>query len=91
MAKTLYSQYRGPGSIPCPGTKSHMQQLKISSAETKSWHSQINKEAEGCKLPGNSLGLKVGQLGTQQLRLKGQGISAVQLGLGADLSTEASH
>ena len=31
------------GSIPGQGTRSHMMQLKIPHAATKSWHSQINK------------------------------------------------
>ena len=31
------------GSIPGQGTRSHMPQLKIPCAATKTWHSQINK------------------------------------------------
>ena len=33
----------GPGSIPGRGTRSHMLQLKILHAATKTWHSQVNK------------------------------------------------
>ena len=33
----------GPGSIPGQGTRSHMLQLKIPCATTKTWYSQINK------------------------------------------------
>ena len=33
----------GPGSIPGQGTRSHMQQLKILYAATKTWHIQISK------------------------------------------------
>ena len=33
----------GPGLIPGQGTRSHMLQLKIPHAATKTWHSQINK------------------------------------------------
>ena len=35
-------QFRGSGSIPCPGPKSHMPQVKILPATTKTWYSQIN-------------------------------------------------
>ena len=31
-----------PGSIPGHGTRSHMPQLKIPCATTKTWHKQIN-------------------------------------------------
>ena len=43
VAKTPPSQLRGPGSIPGQGTRSHMLQgkLKIPSAATKTWSSQI--------------------------------------------------
>ena len=34
---------RDPGSIPGQGTRSHMSQLKIPCATTKTWHKQINK------------------------------------------------
>ena len=43
MAKIVFSQCRGTGSIPCQGTRSHMPQLKILHAETKTQHSPINK------------------------------------------------
>ena len=43
VAKILCSQCRGPGSIPGQGTRSHVPQLKILHATTKTWHSQINK------------------------------------------------
>ena len=50
MAKTWHSQYRGLGSIPVQGTRSHMPELrvqmpklKILYATTKTRHSQINK------------------------------------------------
>ena len=42
-AKTLCSQFRGPGSIPGQGTRSHRPKLKILHATTRTWHSQINK------------------------------------------------
>ena len=35
---------RDPGSIPGQGTRSHMPQLKIPRAATKTWCSEINKE-----------------------------------------------
>ena len=43
-AKTLHPQCRGP--IPSGGTRFHLRKLrsKISSATTKSWCSQINKD-----------------------------------------------
>ena len=44
LAKTLGSQCRGPGFDPYQGTRSHMPQLKIPSAATKTQCSQINKE-----------------------------------------------
>ena len=50
MAKTWHSQYRGLGSIPGQGTRSHMPELrvqmpklKILYATTKTMHSPINK------------------------------------------------
>ena len=50
MAKTWHSQYRGLGSIPGQGTRSHMLELrvqmptlKILYATTKARHSQIYK------------------------------------------------
>ena len=32
-----------PGSIPGQGTRSRMPQLRLPHAETKTWHSQLNK------------------------------------------------
>ena len=43
VAKTLCSQCGGPGLISCQGTRSHMPQLKILHAATKTQHSQVNK------------------------------------------------
>ena len=52
MVNTSHSQCRALHSIPCQGTRSHMlqlrvhtpqQRLKVPSAATKAWHSQINK------------------------------------------------
>ena len=44
VVKTLSSQCRGPGFNPWSGNfRSHMPQLKILHATTKTWHSQINK------------------------------------------------
>jgi len=56
-----------------------MWQLKISNAETKTWHSQIKKEARGVNCQGKSLGLKVGHLGPTA---KGQGMFCGSAGLG---------
>ena len=42
MTKTQCFQCWGLGSIPGQGTRSHMPQLKIPSAATKTWSSQIN-------------------------------------------------
>ena len=33
----------GLGSLPGPGTRSHLPQLRVPPATTKTWHSQINK------------------------------------------------
>ena len=43
MAKTPHSQCRGSRFHPWSGTRSHMLQLKIPRAATKSRHCQINK------------------------------------------------
>lgn len=45
-AKTPHVQCRGVCSISGQGSRSHMLQLKISHAATKSQHSQINKELQ---------------------------------------------
>ena len=42
VAKTPHTHARGPGSIPDRETRSHMPQLKILSATTKTQHDQIN-------------------------------------------------
>ena len=41
--KPLHYQCRGPGLIPGRGTRSHMPQLKIPQAATKTRCSQVNK------------------------------------------------
>ena len=43
VVKTLRSKAGGLGSIPGQRTRSHMLQLKILRATTRTWHSQINK------------------------------------------------
>ena len=57
LVKTLSSQCRGQGSVPGEGTRSHMPQLKISCATTKTQHSQINiflKKEKKCMLCAHS-------------------------------------
>ena len=56
VVKTLSSPCRGQGSVPGEGTRSHMPQLKISCATTKTKHSQINtffkkKKRTACLCP----------------------------------------
>ena len=43
VAKTPHSNGGGPGSTLGQGTRTHMPQLKIAHAATKTQHSQINK------------------------------------------------
>ena len=43
MARTPHSQFRGPGSDPDQGTRSHMLQFKIPCSITKTWHSLKKK------------------------------------------------
>ena len=64
---------------PVRELRSHMRQLKISNAETKTWHSQIKKEGRGVNCQGKSLGLKVGHLGPTA---KDQGMFCGSAGLG---------
>ena len=55
VVKTLSSQCRGQSSMPGEGTRSHMPQLKISCAATKTQHSQINTfRKKNCMLCAHS-------------------------------------
>ena len=59
VAETPHSQCRGLGSIPGRGTRSHMLQLKIQHATTKTWCSQIYIYVCGCGCVSTHLYLTV--------------------------------
>ena len=48
VAKTLCSQYRGPGSILGQGTRSHMLQLRVYMPQLQILHATANSEDPEC-------------------------------------------